>query len=324
MRQRIFIVSSSPHIFATESIPGIMYHVVFALSPVVAASVYFFGIRALLLLIVCVSGAILSEHASQILRHKKTTIGDGSALITGMLLALVLPPAFPLWAAFLGAMVAIIAGKMIFGGLGYNVFNPALIGRAFLQAAFPVLITQWSQPEFSFAPTIPIVTQATPLAAFKFQGQLTGYWQLFWGHVGGSLGETSALAILIGGLYLVRKKYADWRIISGIFLSAGLFSGVLWLIRPEQYASPVFHFLSGGFLLGTFFMATDMVTSPITPAGRWIFGAGVGFFIILIRSFGGLPEGVMYAILLMNALTPLIDRFTKPRILGRKKKAWSN
>lgn len=298
-----------------------MYGVVLALTPTMAASVYFFGLRAVFLLAVCVAGTLLSEHAVQILRHRKTTIGDGSALITGILLALILPPAFPLWAAFLGAVVAIVAGKMIFGGLGYNVFNPALIGRAFLQAAFPVLITRWSPPGFSLNFSIPIVTQATPLAALKFQGQLTNYARLFWGNVSGSLGETSAFAILIGGLYLLWKRYADWRIVSGIFLSTLFFTSVFWIANPARYGTPLFHLLSGGFMLGTFFMATDMVTSPITPKGRWIFGIGIGFFIFLIRSFGGLSEGVMYAILLMNSLTPLIDLYTRPKILGSKQRA---
>jgi len=317
--EKLFVVSSSPHIRTTEEIPAIMYRVVLALTPAIAAAVYFFGIRALLLLAVCVAGTLLSEHAVQLLRHKRSTISDGSALITGILLALVLPPAFPLWAAFLGAVVAIVAGKMIFGGLGYNVFNPALVGRAFLQAAFPVLITQWSAPGFSAGLTIPVVTQATPLAALKFQGQFTEYSRLFWGNVSGSLGETSAFAILIGGIYILIKKYADWRIVTGIILSTIFFGALLWIVNPNRYADPLFHLLSGGFLLGTFFMATDMVTSPITPKGRWIFGAGIGFFIILIRSFGGLAEGVMYAILLMNSLTPLIDRLAKPRVFGRRR-----
>jgi electron transport complex protein RnfD len=254
------------------------------------------------------------------LRKRESTIRDGSALITGILLALILPPAFPLWAASLGAVVAIVMGKMVFGGLGYNKFNPALVGRAFLQAAFPVLMTTWSSPIQKLVSfEINATTQATPLAAMKFQKYLTDYSQLLWGNVGGSIGETSVIAILIGGMYLVIKKYADWRIVAGIFISTVLLSGILWKVNPDQYSNPLFHLLSGGFMLGTFFMATDMVGTPTTSRGCWHYGIGIGFLIILIRAHSGLPEGVMYAILLMNAVSPLIDRYTQPRRYGHHK-----
>lgn len=310
-------LTTSPHLHSDESVPDIMRQVIVALIPAIGAAVYFFGLRVLLLIAVCSGSCLLAEHFCQKLRKRETTIGDCSALLTGILLALILPPAFPLWAAALGAVVAIVMGKMVFGGLGHNKFNPALVGRAFLQAAFPVLMTTWPSPLQNIASLkISAITQATPLAAMKFQHQLTDYAQLFWGNVGGSLGETSVFAILIGGLYLAIRKIAEWRIIASIFGSAILFSGFLWQINPAQYANPIFHLLSGGFMLGTFFMATDMVASPGTPRGRWLYGAGIGFLIILIRSFSGLPEGVMYAILLMNAVSPLIERYTQPRKYG--------
>lgn len=316
---RLLVVSSSPHLTVPEDVPQIMYRVVVALLPVIAAGIYYFGIPAILLLSVCIVFSLGSEHLIQLLRKKSTTILDGSALVTGILLALVLPPAFPLWGAALGAVVAVVIGKMIFGGLGYNIFNPALVGRAFLQATFPVWITSWSPPvRGGFGTRIAITTQATPLAAMKFQHQASPYLNLFMGNIAGSLGETSALAILLGGAYLLVKKYADWRIVTAIFLSVTIFAGGLWLFNSEKFPDPMFHFFSGGFMLGTFFMATDMVTSPVTPGGRWLFGIGVGSLTVLIRSFGGLPEGIMYSILLMNALSPLIDRYTRPKIFGER------
>ncbi len=319
-QDRLFVVTSSPHVKDSESVPHIMHQVVLALLPAVLAAVYFFGFRAILVLLVSTGVSLLTEHLIQKWRGRSSTLKDGSALITGILLGLILPPGFPLWAAGLGAVVAIGMGKMVFGGLGHNIFNPALVGRAFLQAAFPVLITTWSLPVEKLTSTmVSATTQATPLAAMKFQHQLTAYADLFWGHTGGSLGETSAFAILLGGLYLVAKNYADWRIISGIFAGTISLSAILWLLAPETYANPLFHLLSGGFLLGTFFMATDMVTSPITTKGRWIFGIGIGLLIVIIRSFGGLPEGVMYSILFMNALTPLIDQYTRPAVFGSLK-----
>lgn len=315
--EKTLTIHTSPHIHSGENVPKIMRQVILALIPAMGAAVYFFGLRSLLLLIVCSATTLLTEHICQKLRNRPTTIGDGSALITGILLALILPPAFPLWAAALGAVAGIVMGKMVFGGLGHNKFNPALVGRAFLQAAFPVLMTTWSSPIKEFISfEINATTQATPLAAMKFQNYVTDYSQLLWGNVSGSIGETSVIAILIGGLYLVIRRYADWRIVAGIFISVTLFSGILWQVNPDQYANPLFHLLSGGFMLGTFFMATDMVGTPTTLRGRWLYGIGIGLLIILIRTLSGLPEGVMYAILLMNAVSPLIDRYTQPRQYG--------
>jgi electron transport complex protein RnfD len=321
--EKTLTIHTSPHIHSPESVPKIMRQVILALIPVMAAAVYFFGLRSLLLLTVCSATTLLTEHICQRLRNRPTTIGDGSALITGILLALILPPAFPLWAAALGAIAGIVMGKMVFGGLGHNKFNPALVGRAFLQAAFPVPMTTWALPIQKFASfQISATTQATPLAAMKFQHYFTDYSQLLWGNVSGSIGETSVIAILIGGLYLVIRKYADWRIVAGIFISAILFSGILWGVNPDQYADPLFHLLSGGFMLGTFFMATDMVGTPTTLRGRWLHGIGIGLLIILIRTYSGLPEGVMYAILLMNAVSPLIDRYTQPKQYGHNKASY--
>lgn len=320
MAERTLTLTTSPHLHSGESVPKIMRQVIWALIPVIGAAVYFFGLRALLLLVVCSGASLLAEHICQKLRRRATTVGDGSGLITGILLALILPPAIPFWTAALGAVVAIVMGKIIFGGLGHNKFNPALVGRAFLQAAFPVLMTTWSLPGQKFLSLqIDAVSQATPLAAMKFQHQLSEYSNLFWGNISGSLGETSVFAILLGGLYLVVKKIADWRIIAGIFGSTIVFSSVLWQLNPAQYVDPMFHLFSGGFMLGTFFMATDMIASPTTPRGRWIYGLGIGSLIILIRTFSGLPEGVMYAILLMNAISPLIERYTQPLKYGHVK-----
>jgi len=311
------VLSTSPHLRTTEEVPTIMYRVVFALLPAMGASVYFFGLRALLLIFVCAITGLLTEHICQKLRNRPTTIRDGSALVTSILLALILPPAFPLWAAALGTVVAIGMGKMVFGGLGYNIFNPALVGRAFLQAAFPVQLTTWSLPEQALTTfKVTVTTQATPLAAMKFQHQFTEYSKLLWGTVSGSLGETSAIAILIGGIYLLYKRYADWRIVSGVFAGTIFLGGLFWLINPERFPDPLFQLLSGGFMLGAFFMATDMVTAPGTTKGRAVFGFGVGLLIVVIRAFSGLPEGVMYAILLMNALAPMIERYTQSRVYG--------
>ncbi len=250
------------------------------------------------------------------MKSEKITISDGSAIITGILLALTLPPSFRLTSAALGSIVAISLGKHIFGGLGYNIFNPALLGRAFLQASFPVAMTTWSNPITSKYSAIDAVSTATPLGAFKFEKVFTNYSDLLFGNIGGSLGETSAIAILIGGIFLLILKNADWRIPLSLMSTVFIFGGIFWLINPNHYPDPLFHLLSGGLLFGALFMATDMVTSPITPKGSWIYGIGIGVLVVIIRLFGGLPEGVMYSILLMNGVTPLINRYTHPRIFG--------
>jgi len=314
--ERMLILNSSPHLHTTKSVPKIMWSVIIALIPAMAMSFYYFGVSAAWMVLTCVVASLITEIVMNYMKGEKITISDGSAIITGILLALTLPPSFRLSSAALGAIVAISLGKHIFGGLGYNIFNPALLGRAFLQASFPVAITTWTNPITAKFAEIDAVSTATPLGAFKFENILTDYSDLLIGNVGGSLGETSAIAILIGGIFLLILKNADWRIPLSFLGSVAVFSGIFWMIDPVQYPNPLFHLLSGGLMLGAFFMATDMVTSPITPKGGWIFGIGAGILVIIIRQFGGLPEGVMYSILLMNGVTPLINRYTRPRIFG--------
>ncbi|HET9440705.1 MAG TPA: RnfABCDGE type electron transport complex subunit D, partial [Longimicrobiales bacterium] len=271
--------------------------------------------------------ALMTERA---FGPEQTSIRDGSAVITGLLLGLTLPASFPLWMAFMGGSIAIGIGKLVFGGLGQNVFNPALIGRAFLQAAFPTAITTWPQvaqgwstvyaSNFAvplFRPqTADLVTAATPLGLMKFEQTSTNAAQLFMGNVGGSLGETSALLILLGGGYLAWKRYLDWRIPVSIFVTVAVFAAILHALDAQKFPDAGFMLFSGGLMLGAIYMATDLVTSPITHKGAWIFGVGVGLLVVLIRVWGGLPEGVMYAILLMNAVVPAINRLTQPRVFG--------
>jgi electron transport complex protein RnfD len=324
MTNNAFILQSSPHFKDKDSVPKIMYAVIASLVPAVAASLYFFRFRALALLLSCVATCLVTEALFLWLRRKPLhSLRDGSAVITGLLLAMTLPPSLSLELAIIGAVMAIAIGKQVFGGLGYNIFNPALVGRAFLQTAFPVAMTTWIPPA---ALKIQTSTYATPLGNLRFEdaiakGTLTPLKDLFTGNVGGCLGETSAFALILGGLYLLSRRVIDWRIPLGILLSLTAFTGAFWLANPEKYASPLFHILAGGLLIGAFFMATDMVTSPITPLGTWIYALGIGIVIGLIRLFGGFAEGVMYSILFMNAFVPLLNRYTRPRILGEGVKA---
>jgi electron transport complex protein RnfD len=296
-----------------------MYAVVISLLPAVAASFYFFRFRALAVYLACLVGCLATEAVFLRVRKKPLhALRDGSAVITALLLAMTLPPDLSLELVVIGAVMAISLGKQVFGGLGNNIFNPALVGRAFLQVAFPVAMTTWSPPATL---TVDAVTFATPLGNLKFQDAvaletLTPIQDLFWGNTGGCLGETSALALLLGAAFLLFRKAMDWRIPAGIILALGGFSGVFWLVSPEKYASPLFHFLAGGFILGAFFMATDMVTSPITPLGAWVYALGIGIMMGVIRLFGGFPEGIMFSILFMNTFVPLLNRYSRPRILG--------
>jgi electron transport complex protein RnfD len=317
MEEQLFVISSSPHIESEETIPKIMWGVVIALIPAVLSAVFFFGYRAILLLVTCVVSCVVTEYVFQKARKKEVTIKDGSAIITGILLALVLPPQLSPLSAMLGSIVAIALGKQVFGGLGYNIFNPALIGRAFLQATFPVAMTTWVQP-FFYIGASDTVTMATPLALMKFSHEGIPHWKTFLGYEGGCLGETSALAVLIGAAYLLYKKYIEWRIPVTYLGTVFVLGAGFWVANPAKYADPIFHLLTGGLMLGAFFMATDMVTSPITPVGCCIFGIGAGLLVILIRLFGGLPEGVMYSILIMNSVTPLINRYVRPKVFGRE------
>ena len=328
-------ISVSPHVRDRATVSSIMWGVVVALLPATLWGIFYFQLRAVYLLATCTLTAMAAEFVVEKIRKQPLTIKDGSAFLTGLLLALVLPPTMPLWAAGFGSVVAIVLGKQVFGGLGYNIFNPALLGRAFLAAAFPVLTTTWKVPRVNslqifstgnwssfFSPDA--VTQATPLATTlpKFSSAGTvpvSLLDLFIGNTGGCLGEVSALALLVGGVYLLLRRYIDWRIplsYLGMVVIVSSFSYYL----GKDYPSPLFHLLAGGLMLGALFMATDPVTSPITKKGKWIFGAGAGLLTISIRLWGGYPEGVMYSILIMNAFAPLIDRLTRPLPLGGKKK----
>jgi len=323
---RQVVITAAPHLKGGDSVPTIMWNVVGSLVPLVVASAWFFGVSALLVVLASVAGAVLTEHF--IGRHG--TLADGSAAITGILLGLTLPAGVPLWMPFFGGAFAIGIGKLLFGGLGHNIFNPALLGRAFLQAAFPVALTTWPAAgggfwtlrgdafafPFTSARAADAVTAATPLGLWKFEQQTTELGPLFFGSTGGSLGETSALLILVCGGYLAWRRYLDWRIPASILGTVAAFQGVLYMLAPERYASPAFMLLSGGLMLGAVFMATDMVTAPVTKRGRVLFGIGIGLLVVVIRVWGGLPEGVMYAILLLNALVPAINRVTQPRPFG--------
>jgi len=312
--------------------PKAMLDVLYALLPVTAASLWFFGISAILILGSCIAGAVLAEWLFAARPNRSESLRDGSGILTGLLLGLTLPPGLPMWMAFLGGFVAISFGKVIWGGLGHNLFNPALLGRAFLLATFPIAMTTWVATTgdggfFDIYPgnlALPFMqaqldgmSSATPLGMLKFDHEITPLMNLVFGNTSGSLGETSGLLLLLGGIFLWLRRDLDWRIPVSILLTVIVFSALLGLFDATNFPTPLFSVFSGGLLLGAVYMATDPVTSPLTPRGAWIFGIGVGVLVILIRVFGGLPEGVMYAILLMNAATPLIDRYTQPRIFGR-------
>ena len=312
--------------------PKAMLDVLYALLPVTAASLWFFGLSAILILGSCIAGAVLAEWLFAARPNRGASLRDGSGILTGLLLGLTLPPGLPMWMAFLGGFVAISFGKVIWGGLGHNLFNPALLGRAFLLATFPIAMTTWVATTgdggfFNIYPgnlALPFMqaqldgmSSATPLGMLKFDHEVTPLMNLMFGKTSGSLGETSGLLLLLGGIFLWLRRDLDWRIPVSILLTVVIFSALLGLFDAARFPTPLFSVFSGGLLLGAIYMATDPVTSPLTPRGAWIFGIGVGVLVILIRVFGGLPEGVMYAILLMNAATPLIDRYTQPRIFGR-------
>ncbi len=326
MSEPRLLVSASPHLGGPDSTPRIMWTVNATLVPVLLLGMWFFGPSALLVVGAATVGALIPER----LMGRPGALRDGSALITGLLLGLTLPPALPLWMAFVGGVFAVVFGKLVFGGLGQNVFNPALLGRAFLQAAFPVALTTWPSPgqpwsqmlRANFAAPLmsadmaDTVTEATPLGLMKFERTLTDVPELLLGTTGGCVGETSALLILLCGGYLAFRGYLNWRIPVSIFATVAVLATVLHLVNAERYPGPFFMLFSGGLVLGAVYMATDMVTSPVSSRGCLIYGAGIGALVVIIRMWGGLAEGVMYAILLMNALVPFIDRVTRPRVFG--------
>ncbi len=302
-----YVVSTSPHLKNTETISKVMRDVLIALSPAAIAAVYFFGLPALWLMLVSMASAIAAEFISEKIMKREVTISDGSAAITGLLLAMVCPPGLPLWIIAIGAAISIVLVKQIFGGLGYNPFNPALAGRAILMASWPVAMTTWISP-------FDAITTATPLAIAKFNlpQSLPSYWNMFVGYRAGSLGETSAVALLLGAAYLLYKKQISWHIPVSFITAVALLSTMMG-------KDPWFNILAGGLILGAFFMATDMVTSPMTGKGKIIFGGGCGILTVLIRYKGGFPEGVCYSILIFNMLTPLIDKYTLPQKFGKIK-----
>ncbi len=320
-------ISCSPHISERFSTRSVMIDVIIGLVPAMAAAGYYFRSYALILISTCVISSVVTEWLCNLIRKKENSLGDFSAVVTGIILALSLPPSVPVWAAIIGSVFSIAIGKMVFGGLGANVFNPAMVGRAFLTVSFGALMTTWTvpatidatMPKISAENTIDARTQATPLAfskeAIKGKKEIAAVNEqlksTIAGEVGGCLGETSAVALLIGGLYLMIRRTINFHIPFAVIVSAVAFAGIFYLTDSDKYAQPVFHLTSGGLLLCAFFIATDPVTAPLTPKGMWIFGTGIGVLIILIRTIGEYPEGVMYAVLLMNAVTPLIDRFCK-------------
>ena len=339
--EKKFFVSSSPHIVDSESVPKIMFTVLATLLPAGLGAIYFFGVDALLIMLVSMFSAVITETVVQRMMKKPVSVGDGSALLTGLLLAYNLSPRVPLWMPAVGSFFAIAIGKQVFGGLGFNPMNPALLGRAFLLASWPTQMTIFADavPRGGTVSGIDILTSATPLNVLKQSRQILASaadypvervteahetiaklydsWdKLFYGQVGGCLGETSALLLIAGAAFLLYKRYIGWKTptayIGTVALLSWIFGGSDGLFSGDV----LFHIFSGGLILGAFFMATDMVTSPVTFRGRLLFGFGCGVITVIIRQIGGYPEGVSYSILLMNLFVPLLDKFTKPTVFG--------
>ncbi|OFX25404.1 MAG: Na+-transporting NADH:ubiquinone oxidoreductase subunit D [Bacteroidetes bacterium GWA2_31_9b] len=329
MNKRITI-SPSPHVYEDTSVKRLMYDVVIALLPALAMSIYFFGMGAIIVTLVAVVSCLAFEWLIQkFLLKQEPTITDGSAIVTGILLAFNVPSNLPIGIIILGSLVAIGVAKMSFGGLGNNPFNPALVGRVFLLISFPVQMTSWPIPSGFKTGYADAVTGATPLGLVKeglaksdqmsdLMTKVPSHMEMFYGRMGGSMGEIAAVAILIGLAYLLYRKVITWHIPVSIILTITIFTGILWFINPETNADPLFHLLTGGVMLGAVFMATDYVTSPMTPKGMWIFGIGIGVITVLIRVFGAYPEGVSFAILIMNAFVPLINTYVKPKRFGEE------
>ncbi len=310
------VVSNSPHIHGKGSIANIMAQVLIALLPAVFAGIWFFGLHALRVMALCIFGCIIVEVLwTRCARRSLDSWKDGSAVLTGLLLAMNLSANAPWWLCLLGALLAIGLGKQIFGGLGYNPFNPALVARVALLIGFPQIMTSWvvSQPG-NWTASCDALTGATPLAAAA--DHLASINNLFIGNVSGCLGETSALALILGGIYLLYRKLIKWQVPIAFIGTVAVISGIAHCIDPTLTPPALYHVLAGGLLIGAFFMATDMVTSPMTAKGSLIFGFGCGLITSVIRIWGGYPEGVSFSILFMNALTPLIDRYTIGKPFG--------
>lgn len=312
-------LSGSPHVHSDETTKKIMWRVNLALVPALLVAICYFGLPALLVSMISVASCVLFQWLiEKYILRVESTIWDGSAVVTGLLLAFNVPAtANMMWIVVIGALVAIGIGKMSFGGLGKNPFNPALVGRVFLLISFPVQMTTWPQVGglFPLGFGVDATTGATPLGAFKegALGEGVTFMDAFLGHIGGSLGEVSALAILLGACYLLWKKVITWHIPVAFIGAAFVFSGILWLVDSQKFMDPLMTILTGGIMLGACFMATDMVTSPMTKSGQLIFGCGCGLLTIVIRNWGAYPEGVSFAILIMNSVTPLLNRWCKPK-----------
>jgi len=319
---KILTISGSPHVHSDESVKKIMWSVVIALIPAFVVSIFYFGFPVVVLTAVSIGCCLLFEYLIQrFIMHVPTTISDGSAVVTGMLLAFNVPANLPIWIMIVGALVAIGVAKMPFGGLGHNPFNPALVARVFLLISFPVAMTTWptAHPVWN---AVNAVTGPTPLGILKESASVNmadmpSYANLLIGQMGGSFGEVSAIALLIGAGFLAWRKIISWHIPVTFILTVFIFSGIFWLIDPTQYVSPFFHLLTGGLILGACFMATDMVTSPTSPVGMIVFGCGCGLLTIIIRMFGAYPEGVSFSILLMNAVVPLLNKWFKPKTYAK-------
>ncbi|MDR1742334.1 MAG: RnfABCDGE type electron transport complex subunit D [Dysgonamonadaceae bacterium] len=317
--QRKINISPSPHIHSGDTIRRNMLDVLIALVPATLVGLYFFGLGALIVGSVSIISCITFEYLIQRFLLKKTnSIGDLSALVTGVLLAFNLPSNLPVWMVIIGALVAIGVGKMSFGGLGNNPFNPALVGRVFLLISFPVQMTTWPEPAALSMHYLDAETAATPLSMIKNHfGELPHTIDLLLGNVGGSMGEVSSIALLLGGIYLLVRKVITWHIPVSILATVFVFTGIMhWGVNSAIYATPLLHILAGGLLLGSFFMATDYATSPMTAKGMYIYGAGIGIITVVIRIWGAYPEGISFAILIMNAFVPLINFYVKPKRFG--------
>ncbi|WP_339736661.1 RnfABCDGE type electron transport complex subunit D [uncultured Sunxiuqinia sp.] len=325
---KLLTISPSPHVHTSDSVNKIMYRVILALLPALAWSVFMFGFEAIRVTLLAVAACMAFEFLIQKYIMKEVPqITDGSAALTGILLAFNVPASLPSWMIIVGALVAIGVGKLSFGGLGNNPFNPALVGRVFLLISFPVHMTSWPVTQHA---TVDALTTATPLALLKEgvnAGQpvsevllnLPSNLEMLYGNMSGSLGEVSALLLLLGFAYMLWKKVITWHIPTFVLGTIFIFQGALWMLNPENFVEPVFHLLSGGAMLGAIYMATDMVTSPMTVRGQLIFGVGIGVLTVLIRNFGAYPEGISFAILIMNGFVPLINAYIKPKRFGGQK-----
>jgi electron transport complex protein RnfD len=322
-----FMVSSSPHVHAGESVSDIMKLVIYALLPATLLSFYLFGLMAVKVVLLSVVSAVVFEALCQRIMNRPVRVGDYSAALTGLLLAFNLPPSSPWWMIVVGSFFAIFIGKQIFGGLGYNPFNPALVARVVLTISFPVQMTaRWIAPSPWGTDA---VTTATPLGKMKDSLAALGHIDmdmsremvvnLLVGNRAGCLGEVSVILLLAGGIFLIAKKVITWHTPVSFIATVWILTGIFHLADPLHYADPGFHVITGGLFLGAFFMATDYVTTPVTRKGMVIFGVGCGVCTVVIRLFGGYPEGVSFSILLMNAATPLIDRYTRPAVFGAVK-----